>query len=215
MKKLLGYLTQALIIAAKIVVFSIVFQILLSILITMTKSPLEWYKNNISLSSKAFILYLVYVFVSVIIFYLVGRHVLRYKGKRWSNVIFAVIVFIIGTGNINIFGARGIYDIISPHFNFHDWFNFEITIGILNIGGIKNYMLTCDWIIIALSLYFGMSSELNEEGAALKRMKEDVIAKRLESNPELKYTREHELKKFTDTERNDIYGNSGRDNSRW
>ena len=216
MKKLLNYLLELLIIAGKLVIFSIVFQILVSILTGMLKSPIVWYRDNISLDSKAFILYLAYVFVSIVVFYIVGRFALRFKAKKLTNIIFAVIVFLMGTSAVNAFGKNEFYSIVSPYFNFHDWFNFDITLALFGIGGIHNYMQICEWLIISLALYFGMSSEIVYEGAGLGKYHGranrnvtiiDTVRKH-EGSGEIK------LKKFTDEEKDKVYGTEWRDHYR-
>jgi len=204
MKKLLSYLVEFLIIAGKLVIFSIVFQIIVSILPLMTRNPIVWYKDNISLDSKAFILYLAYVFVSIVLFYAVGRNALRFKAKKWTNAVFAAFVFLFGIGSGNVFGKNDFYSIISPYFDFYSWFNFDITIPFLTKGGMHNYMKTCDWIIIALSLYFGMSSEIVTEGQGLIRMKD---AERKADEREGRNTANTEQKRFTDDEKERIYEN--------
>jgi len=199
MKKLLKYLMELLIIVGKILIFSIAFQILISILTTMTKGPVEWYKNTITLGSGAFIFYLIYVFSAVVLFYIMGRFALRFKAKRLSNAIFAVIIFLLGVCGTGAFGRNEFYSIVSPYFNFHDWFNFEITIAILSIDGSRNYMEICDWFVISLSLYLGMSSEIVTEGVG--------IAKYNASHAMRSPDDELQLKKFTEAEKDRIYEN--------
>ena len=198
MKKLLKYLLELLIIIGKLVVFTVLFQILVSVLTTMSKAPIEWYNANVTLSSKAFIFYLGYVLITVVLFYLVGRYPLRFKATKLTNAIFVVIVFLLAIGEKNMFGKNDFYSIVSPYFSFHEWFNFDITISAFNISGVQNYMKVCDWLIISVSMYFGMSSEIFDEGRGLVKMKE---ADRKANSGEI------ELKKFTEEEKERIYAN--------
>jgi len=163
MKALMNYLVETLIIVAKLIILSVIFQIFLKILVEITREPLQWFNTAVPLDSKIFIAFLAYILLTTLLFYLVGRFALSFLGKPTTNFIFAILVFLLAMSGLNLFGRANFYSLVNFYFNFEDWFNFEIHLGNFKLGNNYNYMKLLDWIIITFAVYFGMKSGLKPE----------------------------------------------------